>query len=456
MKRVVVIALVVSALAAVLAGANQAATTPPAPTGVTGVALTGSVQLAWQPASGATGYTVYRGTSPTAITTALTGIGAVAGTTYADTTATNGTTYYYAVRAAASGVESGNSLTVQAKPVGQSCSAGNPVVLENCYPGNTAWNVSNTAQISAGGIEGYATAQSINRGDSLPIKVNAANGTTFNVEIYRTGYYGGAGARLFSVLRNVPAVSQPTCASDATTGLLDCANWSVSTTISTTTSWPTGIYVLRIVRQDTGTDNQILFVVRDDSSHSALVYGTAMSTFEAYNNYGGKSLYTFNSIGNVTVSGTARAVKVSFDRPFEQPRSGLRDWYTNTEFATVYWLEQMGYDVSYMSNTDLESSPGLVLNHKAYISPAHDEYVSAGMRSALQSARDAEREPVLHGLERDLLEDPIREQSDHGRGQPDRGLLQDRRERRPRSERDPDDHVAQPRRPEQPGERAHG
>jgi len=388
-KRVLVIAVAALALAAVLPGSQLAATTPSAPTGVTGIALASKVQLAWQAVTGATGYSVYRGTSPSAITTNLTGVGAVTGTTYTDSTATNGTTYYYAVRAAASGVESANSLTVQAKAVGQSCSVGNPTVLENCYPGNTPWNVRNTATIAAGGIEGYATQQSINKGDSLPLKVNSANGTTFNIEIYRSGYYGGAGARLFSVIQNVPGTAQPTCASDPNTGLLDCANWSVSATISTTSSWPSGIYLLRIVRNDTGTDNQIIFVVRDDSSHSDLLYGTAMSTFEAYNNYGGKSLYTFNSFGDTTVSGTARAVKVSYDRPFEQPRSGLRDWYTNTEFATVYWLEQMGYDVSYISNTDLETRGSLVLNHKAYISPAHDEYVSSAMRSSMQSARDA-------------------------------------------------------------------
>lgn len=320
LRRILVIVAAAVALAAILPGAQLAATAPAVPTGVTGIALASKVQLAWQPVTGATGYSVYRGTSPSSITTNLTGVGGVTGTNYTDSTATNGTTYYYAVRAAASGVESANSLTVQAKAVGQSCSTGNPVVLENCYPGNTPWNVRNTATIAAGGIEGYATQQSINKGDSLPIKVNSANGTTFNIEIYRSGYYGGAGARLFSVIQNVPGVAQPYCASDANTGLLDCADWSVSTTITTTSSWPSGIYLLRIVRNDTGTDNQIIFVVRDDSSHSALLYGTAMSTFEAYNNYGGKSLYTFNSLGSPTVSGTPRAVKVSFDRPFEQPR----------------------------------------------------------------------------------------------------------------------------------------
>ena len=55
-----------------------------------------------------------------------------------------------------------------------------------------------------GGIEGYATAASINKGESVGLKVNSADGSTFRVEVYRTGYYGGAGARLFSVITAGP------------------------------------------------------------------------------------------------------------------------------------------------------------------------------------------------------------------------------------------------------------
>src|SRR5690348_8596953 len=182
-KRFLVIVVAAVAVAAVVPGSQRAATIPSAPTGVTGIALSGSVKLAWQPMAGASGYTVYRGTSASSITTALSGVGAITGTSFTDSSANNGTAYFYAVRAASAGVESTNSLAVQAKPVGQSCTTGNPIVLENCFPGNTPWNVRNTAQVSSGGIEGYATSQSINRGDSLPIKVNSANGTTFNVEI---------------------------------------------------------------------------------------------------------------------------------------------------------------------------------------------------------------------------------------------------------------------------------
>ena len=389
MKRLITIAVVAAGLAVLLPSAAPTAVQPAAPVGPTGIALANAVELTWQPAAGATSYNVYRGSTINGAATLVSPAGGVTAAAFTDTTAANGSTYFYAVRSVASGTESTNSLVVQATPVPRACSTGNAIVVENCYPGNTPWNVRNTATLAAGGIEGYATAQSINRGDSVNLKVNSADGSTFRVEIYRTGYYGGAGARLFSVITGVPGAAQPACTNDATTGLVDCSNWQTSLTLSTTQNWPTGVYAIRLVREDTGTDNQILLVVRDDARKAPVVYGVSFASFQAYNNYGGKSLYDFNSTGVTTVAGTARAVKVSYDRPFEQPRSGLRDWYTRTEAATVYWLEQSGYDTSYVSNTDIGTQPSLLTGVKAYVSPSHDEYVSAGMRSAMTSARDA-------------------------------------------------------------------
>ena len=363
---------------------------PTAPAGVTGMAAEASVQLAWQPVAGASAYTVYRGTSATSITTMVTPAGGVTATSYTDTTATNGTTYYYAVRSVASGAESSNSLVVQAKPVARTCVATNPTVQENCHAGDAGWRVTDPGNVSSGGIEGYAAVQSLNKGESVNLMVNSGTAPSFQVQIYRSGYYGGAGARLFSIIRNVPGTSQPACNSDSTTGLVDCANWATSATITTTSSWPSGVYIVRIVRTDNASDSEILLVVRDDARHSDALYGVSMATYEAYNNYGGKSLYEYNSLGDTTIAGTVRAVKVSFDRPFEQPRSGANtDWYDKTDYPFVYWLEKSGYDITYISDTDLDQQPSLLLTHKLYISGSHAEYVSAGMRTAMTQARDA-------------------------------------------------------------------
>jgi hypothetical protein len=380
------LALAGAILVLLSAAAPSFAASPPS--GVTGISLDGRVELAWQPAAGASAYAVYRGTSATTINTKVSPAGGVLGTTFADTTVANGGTYFYAVRSIQSGVESTSSLAARTTPAARSCTTGNVVVQENCYPGNNAWPASNVASPPTG-IAGYATAQSINKGGSVGLKITTAAGALFNIDVYRMGNYGGNGARLISSMQGLTGTAQPACSNDGNTGLYDCSNWSTTTTLSTTSAWPSGMYLLKLQRQDNGSNSHILLSIRDDARHPDVLFGSAFSTFEAYNNYGGRSLYDFNSSGANTVGGSPRAVKVSFDRPFNQILARQHDWYTEVEQPFVAWLERQGYDIGYIAGTDLERNPGLAANAKAYITPAHDEYISSAMRNALKSARDA-------------------------------------------------------------------
>jgi hypothetical protein len=386
MKRLLVILCTLVAVG----GAAPAAAMAAPPLGVTGMALDGRAELVWQPAAGATGYRVYRGTSAGAITTPLmasplTPVDPSVPVSFVDIGAVNGTTYFYAVRAIIAGVESANSRTVRITPRAATCAAGNVVTRENCRPGATDWDVGLT-----NGVRAFATAQSVNHGGSVDLKIAASGTSTVDIEIFRSGHYGGAGARLFSTLPGVPVAAQPGCVSEPSTGRLDCANWSVTQTVTTTASWPSGVYLIRVTRPDTGADTHVLLVVRDDERHSHVLYGIPTSTYQAYNNYGGKSTYDHNSTGAVTVAGTARAVKVSFDRPYEQQHDGIaHDWYTRTDYASVRWLERSGYDVSYNASSDLDDSAASIRDHRMFISGAHDEYYSSAMRTSLEQARDA-------------------------------------------------------------------
>ena len=179
----------------------------------TGIALDGRVELAWQPVAGATAYTVYRGTHRDVDHHArLTRAGGVTGTTFTDTTAANGTTYYYAVRAVASGDESANSLVVQATPPARACSTGNAVVRRELLPGQHGLETCATpAAIASGGIEGYATAASINQGDSVDLKVNA-DAARRSASRSTAPATTAAPARGSSPsIRGVPGVRQPAC-----------------------------------------------------------------------------------------------------------------------------------------------------------------------------------------------------------------------------------------------------
>lgn len=388
-----VLALLVAAALAVLIVPAIALTAPSAPAGVSGIALAGQVGLSWKPVSGASSYKVYRGTSAGAINTQ---IGTSATTTYTDSTVTNNTTYYYAVKATASiGGDSASSSPTQVKPVAKSCSTGSALAQENCYPGTGNWRATATGAVSSNSnnIEGFATEDSVNQGGSLDVKVNTADNAPYRIEIYRLGWYGGTYGRLISTIPNLTGVRQDACQEGSgNTGLVDCSNWATSATITTSASWQSGTYMLRFVRTDNGNDNNTLFVVRNDASTADILYDVPTSSYQAYNNWGDKSLYDFNSVGANTVSGTPRAVKVSYDRPYANAQTYFPDpnWYGTYDVMSAGWLERNGYDVTYATSVDLHrSGSSLITSHKAFLSPTHDEYWSAEMRNAVKAARDA-------------------------------------------------------------------
>ena len=75
------------------------------------------------------------------------------------------------------------------------------------------------------------------------------------------------------------------------TGLIDCGNWAVSASWTVPTNAVSGVYIAHLVRddaQDPGGESQIVFVVRNDASHSDILVQTSDATWEAYNDYGGQ------------------------------------------------------------------------------------------------------------------------------------------------------------------------
>src|SRR5215207_982923 len=171
---------------------------PAAPAGLTAFAGDARAVLAWQPVAGAT-YAVYRGMSATTVTTLVTPSG-FTGTSFTDTTALNGTTYYYAVRAVTAAGSSPVRHQVRVTPRARTCTSGNAVRLENCFPGTTSWKSLGATRSDPSGIEGYLTASSVNAGGSVDLKVTTGWCTPYRVEIYRTGHYGGQQGRLISVV----------------------------------------------------------------------------------------------------------------------------------------------------------------------------------------------------------------------------------------------------------------
>ncbi|MFN8291837.1 MAG: DUF4082 domain-containing protein [Chitinophagaceae bacterium] len=266
--------------------------------------------------------------------------------------------------------------------------AQNPIVTENALTGNPSseWDITDAGDIS---IQGFSTAMSVDNGSTVDFKINVTDGAAFTIKIYRLGYYQGNGARLIADLGSFSGTIQPSPLTDPLTGLVDCGNWSVSA------SWPVpgnavpGLYIARLTRTGNGGASHIAFVVRDDNSTADILFQTSDATWQAYNVYGGNSLYT-----GTTSFPSGHAVKVSYNRPFLTRSGGgggaaSEDWFFHAEYPLIRWLERNGYDLTYASQIDVAGNPNLMQGHRVFLSAGHDEYWSKEQRNNITAARNS-------------------------------------------------------------------
>ncbi|MBW4613025.1 MAG: DUF4082 domain-containing protein [Desmonostoc vinosum HA7617-LM4] len=281
------------------------------------------------------------------------------------------------VKATASGIGSTN-FTATA-----TLATTNAIYLENQKTGTTAWQIP-FEKMAGNEVAGYASATSVNKGGSLDIKVSLLQDGQFSIDVYRLGYYAGTGARLMVSSGFLNGFKQPKCEiTDPSTRLVEC-KWATSYTLQVGADWTSGLYIAKLTDKTSGKQSQVWFVVRHDNAKSDVLFQSSFTNHQAYNKYGGYSLYDFNS-NNFT-----KAWKVSFDRPFSQALDDIQ--FNNIlrwEFNMIRWLESQSYDVLYVTNLDIHSNPLLLRQHKVFLSVGHDEYWSMEERLNVEQARDA-------------------------------------------------------------------
>jgi hypothetical protein len=273
-------------------------------------------------------------------------------------------------------------------PVLADCgSPANAIEAENCLPGHppSEWDVAGDGDDT---IQGFATDISVNRGGTIQFKVKTpADG--YRVDIYRVGYYAGNGARrVATVTPSAPLPqAQPDCAADGTTGLLDCGNWAASASWTVPGDAVSGVYIARFVRNDTAGASHALFVVRHDGGSAAILFQTSDATWQAYNRYGGNSLYVGTGPGG-GVAGVGRAYKASYNRPVTTREYAPEAFFFNAEYPLVRWLERNGYDVAYSSGVDTDRLGPELARHRVFLSAGQDEYWTRQQRTNVETARD--------------------------------------------------------------------
>jgi hypothetical protein len=236
-------------------------------------------------------------------------------------------------------------------------------------------------------IEGYCSRTSVRPGEKLGFHVSTSPASRFTIDLYRMGYYGGAGARRVASLGSFPGRTQE----DPPIGprrLRECA-WEACTRIEIPADWTSGIYLAKLTAERDGVQSYALFIVRDDRRADFLIQ-CSDTTWQAYNRWPSQfSLYDDGKSTWYWGSG----VDISFDRPYgkycqilNQPLStGSGEWLL-WEFPLAYWMESEGYDVTYISNLDTHADPDGLRRAKGLLSVGHDEYYSLEMFHHLREA----------------------------------------------------------------------
>ncbi len=262
------------------------------------------------------------------------------------------------------------------------------IAAENRARGTSAWRLPGPAYelggAAHGAIAGYVAEQAIAPGQVQSVYVSAPRSRTLTLRVYRMGWYGGSGGRLVLASTRLPVKRQPRCTHRFETGLTEC-RWHPTLSFPIPMALVSGVYIVKL-RASTGAESDCMFVLRSQRPPRLLVE-IPTATYEAYNGWGGDSLYPGGK--PVGVTGTTQGVEVSYDRPYES-QTGAGQFFVR-DVAMVRFLERYGYPVGYTTIESLDADPAQILNPahpRAVIDVGHSEYWSAGDERALARARD--------------------------------------------------------------------
>lgn len=265
----------------------------------------------------------------------------------------------------------------------EAAKAANPVVAENTCPGTNSWRPDHPAG-PENAIEAFTTPASVNVGGTVKMYVSTT-AASYTFQVYRMGWYQGLGGHLLYSSLPLRGINQPAPTIDPATRMVSCSNWHNPVVLAIPTTWVSGVYIVKLLSSK-GYIRYTSFVVRNDANHAQILFQSSILTYQAYNNWGGYSLY----IGRDSATGedvsVDRAYVVSFDRPYNK-NEGLSD-FVSYEYNLLRWMEQQGYNLSYITDIDTDLYPALLLHHPLILIAGHDEYWSTTMREHITTARD--------------------------------------------------------------------
>jgi hypothetical protein len=234
-------------------------------------------------------------------------------------------------------------------------------------------------------VTGYADRRSAACGDTVSVALSGPP-SVVRLEAYRLGAYREAIGRLIWRSGDVPVTQRPLPAVQPGTNLRE-ASWPVSVRMPVTTAWPPGFYLL-VVRAAGGIAGPAIpLIVRDDAGEAPIMFTASTLTWNAYNDWGGYSLYRGPGLTSAARF-AARGRVASFRRPLEG--SGYRQMVF-MDLPVVRRLEELaaarGLDVAYTTDVDVDQRPSQWLRHAELVFGGHSEYWTRRAYDALAAVR---------------------------------------------------------------------
>jgi hypothetical protein len=272
-------------------------------------------------------------------------------------------------------------------------------------------------------VEGYADRQSYAPGDVIEVRCSGRV-ASFSATVTRVG-----GERVDVWRRDGIRVDEHPYPDDA---YGRGCGWPVAFTIESDPAWPSGFYEIALHADDergAAADAQAFFVLRPPTSSRSVadaVMVLATNTYNAYNQWGGRCLYS-------------DARQVSFDRPLErgyllrpaapaelaydgrvaslpdapdEEHHQLQDYLAQYEYPLwcasagwhnwerrfAQWAERRGFTLDYAINGDLQFHPEVLDGQRLMLSVGHDEYWSWEMRDRVDAfVEDGGRWAIFSG-----------------------------------------------------------
>jgi hypothetical protein len=214
-------------------------------------------------------------------------------------------------------------------------------------------------------VEAYASASSVESGGTISFHVRVQGGCICQMIVKQHT----TGELLFEDEFYVEVFLRNSLDAD---GANHGCNWPVAYELKIPLSWKSNLYLAEFT---VGSSKSIVpIVVRSSIPGSSILLKVADTTAQAYNPWGGQSLYNRDPI--------ARSVQISFDRPWTLVGHKYDFWYFDMRF--LEWCHKRNIVVDVCSSIDIHAGTVDLNKYNLMVSIGHDEYWSKETRDNVE------------------------------------------------------------------------